>query len=291
MRHLHPRSLLPLAAALLFPFHVLASATSPEAFPRTNAASMSTRDGQAVAAELQRRYDDLREDCGSPTAAPVECSGVLLRATAWKPGEHSWLAPGRPAGVSFSWLRQDANFTGAYAVNGFIVHPAQVAAALGYAPLVSRCVYYINAVTSGETVDRCRTQCDEWGVMTAEQFVERFPVQTYGCAFRAVARPLMEDRPAHAWMQMVGVRRIYAYGGIDEVIVAPYDDIGDAMPVEAFFYYVDSLGSGLDSAQKDQVDFRETTGRWVPVIRWMPAASIGERALFDYVEADQAILD
>jgi hypothetical protein len=201
------------------------------------------------------------------------------------------MAPGRPAGVSFSWLRQDANATGAFYENGFIAHPAQTAAALGLRALTSRCVYYLNAVTSGEQEDRCRVPCDAQGVFTAEQFVDTFPAGTYGCAFRATARADMNDKPADAWMQMVGVRRIYQYAGHNEVIVAPYDDIGAAMPVEAFFYYGSGSIRGLDDAKKDQIDFRDSTGRWVPVILWTPAASIGDRATFSYDEADQAILE
>jgi len=302
MRHPIHLTLLPAVAALLFPLAAIASTTParvddarfaytvPHDPSHAAAVAASTREGEAVAAELQRRFDDLSEDCGSPIAAPVECSGVLLRATQWTAGQHSWMAPGRSAGVSFSWLRQDANFDSAFFANGFIVHPARMARALGFLPIESRCVYYINAVTSGEPFDRCRTRCDEWGITTAQQFVDLFGINNYGCSFRAIARPDMHDQPAEAWMQMVGVRRIFGYGDFNEVIVSPYDDIGDAMPVEAFFYDDKGSTSGLDDARKDQIDFRQTIGRWVPLIRWTPAASIGERAIFEYIEADQAIV-
>ncbi|SEO79626.1 hypothetical protein SAMN02800692_2215 [Luteibacter sp. UNC138MFCol5.1] len=252
------------------------------------------RTGEAVAKELQRRFDDTATDCGSRTSPAVDCSGVLLRGGPFVEGQHSWLPrPDQTAGISFSWLRQDANFGTPAWFNGYIVIPAQEARRLRLAPLTSMCIYVMNAATSSEKEDRCRTRCDDptIGITTAAQFLERFEPGSWGCPFRGLARDGNDD-VATAWMQPAEIRKAWRYFEWNEVIVAPWNtNVGDRMPLEAFFYLSNEQVSGLPDAKKDQLDFKDATGRWVPLILLTPAASMDERATFRYIEADQAILD
>lgn len=252
------------------------------------------RTGEAVARELQRRFDDTATDCGSRTAPAVDCSGILLRGGAFVEGQHSWLPrPDQTAGISFSWLRQDANFRSPAWFNGYIVVPAQEARRLRLAPLVSLCIYVMNAATSSEKDDRCRTRCDDptIGIDTAAQFLERYEPGSWGCPFRGLARDASDD-VAMAWMQPADIRKAWRYFEWNEVVVAPWDvNVGDRMPLEAFFYLRNEAVDGLPDAKKDQRDFKETTGRWVPLILLTPASSIDQKATFQYVEADQAILE
>lgn len=245
--------------------------------------------GPTVAAHLQDRFDETMTDCGSATRPAFLCSGILLRSTIYSAGYHSWIPnpTSAPYGVSVSWLRQDSNFDDNYpSANGFIVYPRFYADDGNYDLLTVRCAYPSDASTGGP--DRCRTPCQAQGVTTAAQWIARFKLNTTSqCAFDVMQGT---PRTADAWMQMVAVRKTYAFFDHNEIIFAAWaQNTMGRMPVEAFFIRTNN-GNGLPSAQADQKDFRTAAGRWVPIIRWTPSTTVGGRATFTYNVADQAIL-
>jgi len=245
--------------------------------------------GPTVAGHLQERYDQSWTECRPNYTPAVLCSGVLMRGTAWSTGYHSWIPnPANAAGgVSFSWLRQDSNFGLSAYPNGFIVYPHYFADSPHFHQLVVNCGYVVNAGTNG-LADKCRTPCHKSGVLTAAQWLAKYPAASYGCAFKIAPGDAAPD-PAVAWMQMVEVRKARSIFTWNEIMVAAWPQNTYAnMPLEAFFF-ISGSANGLASAKLDQQDFKATAGRWVPVIRWQPATTIGGRATFTYNVVDQAI--
>lgn len=254
--------------------------------------------GDDVARHLQGRYNESRQDCGGKTSPAFVCSGILLRSTTWGTGYHSWMPNPATAswGVTFSWLRQDANFddSGATA-NGFIVYPRSYADPRGFEKLYVRCGYPQDAKSTGP--DRCYVKwaiCQDMvpPITTSVAWMKVFTKDTDQCAF-GVDRN-RQDKAA-IWMQVVGVRHGRQVNKRDEIIVDSWDTISDEkwMPIEAFFYRTNpdpGMPNALQSAQKDQEEFKKVTKRWVPVIRWTPSANVIGGAKFEYRIADQKVL-
>jgi hypothetical protein len=248
-------------------------------------------DGATVAQHLQQRYDENMTACLPSYTPAVLCSGVLMRGTIWSTGYHSWIPnPGDSAGgISFSWLRQDSNFRIYIAyTNGFIVYPHFYSDTPDFYQLVVNCAYVVDAATAG-LPDKCRVPCHAQGVLTAAQWLAKFGVGSYGCAFKIAPGDAAPD-PEVAWMQMVEVRKARSIFIWNEIMVAAWPQNTHAnMPLEAFFFIAGNAG-GLSSAKLDQQDFKSTAGRWVPIIRWVPPTSLSDRSTFTYNAADQAIL-
>jgi hypothetical protein len=271
-------------------------------------------------------YDCGKDAQGHPHPAFL-CSGILMRSTKQSSRYHAWLPnPANEAwGVSFSWLRQDSNFPENYpSANGFIVYP-WFYTPRGYAQLMVRCIYPQDAWTGGR--DRCTDRaklperpqapsqaiCQDQGIYSDKTWLgEKTPKFTNDenqCAFGV--EDGRQANTAEAWQQVVDIRRRKSIFVRNEVIVKAWpQDVGTRMPVEAFFYRdncfytdndcgegvkvgrlsrADSVAARRQAARLDQKDFLQVTGRWVPVVRWIPATAIGNRAIFDYRTEDQAV--
>ncbi|HEY4294316.1 hypothetical protein [Luteibacter sp.] len=271
---------------------------SPEAKP----VATRVEDGPTVAAHLQERYNELREDCGMPTRPAFLCSGILLRSTDYSPAYRSWLPnPATAAwGVSFSWLRGDSPFVDTHPTgNGFIVYPWFYADDVPgqYEQLNVRCIYPQDAWTAGP--DRCREVCQDLDVTTAQQWLERYTDNEDQCAF-GVGHGTSNS--AHAWTQVSIVRREGRMSERNEVIVEAWrEDVGRQMPLEAFFYRDNchredhlcrietTVEERRQHARADQRDFLKFTRRWVPVIRWTPSLDPVPGSGFTYDPADQGV--
>lgn len=264
--------------------------------------------GPTVLEHLRKRYDEEFDDCGSPTRPAFLCSGIMMRSTEYSPQYHSWLPNPATAGwgVSFSWLREDSNFPDNYPTgNGFIVYPWFYSDDGNYQQLKIRCIYPRDGWTGAP--DRCRTICQNLkpSVTTAKEWLDRgFNYRENQCAFGVDDS---RNDSAFAWTQVKKIRyekRIFYHNEI--IIDAWPQNVGARMPVEAFFYRdncmvdddddckgdnnpPDFVQKRLENARADQRDFKNTTGRWVPIIRWTPAKSFTSNASFDYRAPDQAI--
>ncbi|MDR6643340.1 MULTISPECIES: hypothetical protein [Rhodanobacteraceae] len=275
----------------VFALLLLLAGCATESPRRLTPHASTQEDGATVAQHIQDRYDQLYTECRPSYTPAVLCTGVLMRGTIWSTGYHSWIPNPANAngGVSFSWLRQDSNFGLSAYPNGFIVYPHFYSDTPNFYQLTVNCGYVINAGTNG-LPDKCRSPCHAQGVLTAAQWQAKYGAGSYGCAFKIAPGDAAPDA-AVAWMQIVEVRKARSIFTWNEIMVEAWPQNTYAnMPLEAFFY-ISGNASGLASAKLDQQDFRTTAGRWVPVIRWTPATSIGGRATFAYNAADQAILN
>lgn len=270
----------------------------PDRTPSATPATI-TEDGPTVAMHLTERYEEARDDCGTPTRPAFLCSGILMRSTEYSLAYRSWLPNPATAswGVAFSWLRQDSNFPENFpSGNGFIVYPWFYADDVPgqYLQLNVRCIYPQDAWTEGP--DRCRVVCQKQGVFSAAQWLDRFTDDRDQCAFDV---SYGAEDTAHAWIQAKLVRQARGVFRRNEVVLEAWpQNVGVRMPLEAFFYrdncydHHDCLppyhvAQRRTDAKLDQNDFLRTTNRWVPVIRWTPATSPAGRARFTYDPADQ----
>jgi len=261
--------------------------------------------GSDTALALQQRYDSRATECSSTTPA-ILCSGVLLRATGSREGNAPWnpILPNN-YGVSFSFLRQDANFTALAggAVNGFIFYPA-LQQPTSKATIEVLCMFPVGAgsedrVEAGcgqhknypQASDICHRQnITEASAWLAHYMAPGLPEQQrdwHQCGFslRSSDRPYTVANFNAALL----ARRLLATTRFNEVRVATWEkDIADVLPLEAFFYLQDS-STGLTQARHDQQAFKLASGGMVkPVIRLTMPTNINGRALFTYLPSDQA---
>lgn len=264
--------------------------------------SVQDADGPSVAAALKARYANTVSSC--PGALPaVSCSGVLMRATVrgayrvWNPNPGSRT----PRGVSFSWLRQDATFSGIVFnyTNGFIVVPYQTAMESPgrYTALEVQCIYAYDSDTynrTGGLRDGCSPHdteksvntapCQSQGIFNAAQWLAQYRKAanryTMQCGFRVsggtpdaaavfMALPAIRaSLPGEMWLH-------------DELMVTAWDQNDARVPVEAFFFLAGSA-AGLAEARANQADFQAVTGHWVPVIQLTLPTSLNGPASFTY---------
>lgn len=67
------------------------------------------------------------------------------------------------------------------------------------------------------------------------------------------------------------------------------DDIGDELPIQAFFYLEGSKSVGLKEAKSYQEDYYNTTGIAIPVIKLTLPNKPSEDAKFKFSRKEQAI--
>ena len=284
--------------------------------------------GADVERHLNARYRDATERCnnGSPTAPAFLCSGILVRATKYSGEYHSWIPnpDTAPFGISFSWVRFDANMWGTFPTShGFIAYPREYSDPKQLKPLIVRCVYVHDSWSAGP--DRCTWHENQSGnvswmpecqdlsppVLTGDQWVARASPRSKQAAQSddQPARPAFDDdenqcafgvertrsNTAAAWMAFVRARYLLHTRHRNEVIVDDWTkEVGGdegLVPIEAFFYGTikadPSEPDPVGEARKDQLRFKQITGRWVPVIRWEQSRSGDQTFLFR--TQDQAI--
>ncbi len=265
-------------------------------------------DGPSVAAALKTAYEDTRHDCDSESKPAFLCSGVMLRGTNESQSYHSWNpVPGR-AGVSFSYLRRDANFNhlAVNVDNGFIFFPI-LSAPVDKEHIQVLCSFPIDGNTWIREAPGCgqstlypvvSKRCQSQGISTATQWKAHFDagpsgaamesrIYSYVCSFDV--RDAMNQLGAESFyqslqaMKRVPANLLHHYNEL--VIQAWLQDIPERLPIQAFFY---TLDSGLKGAQHDQWDFFNTThGIFIPIIHMTLPAVTNLSAQFDYRAADQ----
>lgn len=261
-------------------------------------------EGATVAAELTSAYFDTREDCGKLSTPAFLCSGVLMRATDQSEDHHAWNPRPGSKGVSFSYIRKDANFDRLVfgATNGFIFYPYFSAPAGKVHPEIL-CSFPIEGYTwirngcgptSYHPVDS--DICQNQGITTAAQWkvhIDKAPldgsqssIHTYVCGFD-VRNALNEKGGPAFYQSLLAMHEIpkQVISRYNELLLQPWpQDIPGSLPIQAFFY----LEDGLEKAQHDQEDFYNATGgNIVPIIKLtLPAVVTGD-AKFEYFPADQ----
>ncbi|PHX45122.1 hypothetical protein AO263_25735 [Pseudomonas sp. NZIPFR-PS5] len=293
-------------SVLLLSIALVCGCTS-QTMPPQKSQSVNTLDGPAVAAAIQANYQDTRRNCGSESMPAFLCSGVLLRATNESFDYHAWNPVPGKQGVSFSYLRKDANFDhlAGNIDNGFILYPT-FAAPAGKDHLQVLCSFPLDGFTWIRAQPGCgestqypgvSKRCQSQGISTAEQWKAHFDkgpsgasqnnIYGYVCSFDV--RDAMNELGAESFYQSLQAMHLVPASlphRYNEIMVQAWaQNIPTRLPIQAFFY---TASSGLKGARHDQWDFfRSTGGAFMPIVHMaLPAASTGS-ASFVYSPADQ----
>ncbi|MCD5970327.1 hypothetical protein [Pseudomonas quasicaspiana] len=279
-----------------------------------SAIQISLRDGPAVAALLNRNYNQLGTECVQRGSKKVRgyyfCTGVLLRSVD-NGNFNPWsVSPTADAlwGMSFSWVRHDVGVHNLYHSAGFVVlNPADI---LGLViPEIrtgmdeTKCVYPFDAWTT-RTMDRQYSGCDDegtgigwptedmaWGscdqryrYSSSTQWDAHFrnanQINYKQCSWNA-------DNP-QGWRNMIASRRNFpSEQSWNEVMVSV--STRDEEVLRAWttaFFYDPARANGLSDSKAFQRKM-DNTGKWVPILRLLFSAPSTSR--FQYFAADQAI--
>lgn len=275
----------------------------------TSASALETR-GPESAAELTGWYNSVVDDCGNPGLSAPLCSGVMLRATENNPAFLPWdPSPSSidSGGVSFSWLRQDSNFsTLVYAYrNGFIFYPVLRTPPGKNSGIGVLCVF----PHDGGTLNRPSLQgcgpnafyptdsrpCTDQGINTTAQWLAKFNVDLnryhYQCGWSI--REGERDQAAR-FMAAIGARNGMAdaaWSVQNELRLATWaTGSGATLPIQSFFYVAGNLDARA-KAQNDQLRYFLSYDQVVPIVSVSLPSSRAGRATFSYSEGDQADLD
>jgi len=268
--------------------------------------------GSEVAAAIQARYDDERTTmcAGSDTAPSFLCSGVILRSTAYPFDGHVWDPKGssnpKPGGISFSWMRRDAQFKKVahrYA-QGFVLVPVLKYGGRPFRNMEVLCAFPIDAATdqrnrrgcgAHETYPTQSGPCQAQGIVSAAAWVahynvvsDKFERRNHQCGFTVVSGTTGSSAIFEAVLAAMRAIKDESFAEQNELVIEEWGfGEGAQLPIEAFFYVAGH--DGPTGAMAYQRDFYVTTGRWVPVIRLTMARTPGDRATFVYRREDQAI--
>ncbi|WP_285401289.1 hypothetical protein [Luteibacter sp. ME-Dv--P-043b] len=263
--------------------------------------------GEQALAAIRGWYADTPADCGRASMPAFLCSGVMLRVTENNPAFYPWdpspksVASG---GVSFSWIRQDTNFSRlAYGYgNGYIFDPSE-RAPTGKDRYQVLCFFPMDADTNTRpSQEGCGPHprapgtsgpCDTLGITTGVQWVAHFDAiaidKHHGQCGWNVRHGAASDTADRFMQGIDGRRRMPAASWAiqDEIRAATWPrGRGATLPIRAFFYVTAKAGA-LANAQDDQTRYRDAYGIDIPVIRLtLPASSAG-KASFDYFAGDQ----
>ncbi|WP_448649142.1 hypothetical protein [Pseudomonas corrugata] len=245
--------------------------------------------GYQVASRLNARYANTAAACQGDTPA-YNCSGVLIRTTdasldfrAWNPSPGSI----QRNGVSFSYMRADVYVPKlAWAKNqGLILK--ELAAPTAH-PLTVRCAYPYDGATFYRS-DSCNEHsgapqtsipCAEQGITDEHQWLAHFNALASKhtlCSFTGETIPFDVSLKARALLDPAVQREQ------NEIILAKWpQDIGEQLPLEAFFY---TTVAAKPNAVFFQKDYFLHTGRFLPVVGVDLSATDG--SVFSFNPDDQ----
>lgn len=274
-------------------------------------------DGPAIATQLNALYNSKLPNCNNSNSQPAFlCSGVTLRVTVkdpnniykvWDPSPTST----RSGGVSFSYLRADANFgrlAWGYG-NGYILYPT-FEAPTDKIDLEYLCSYPMDAWGwYRSTTQVCGPHkdypvqsqlCQNAGVTTAQQWLAVWNTAGGNRNLRQCGFDIRDERNAYAgpafYQSLLGKSLLGATGfnGHNEVIIKTWTSgQPNTFPIMAFFFIAGgSDPKPLADARYNQRDFYNSTSPKivVPIIRLTPATSATGTATFTYVAADQVVV-
>ncbi|EJN33700.1 hypothetical protein [Pseudomonas sp. GM80] len=271
------------------------------------AATNTAQSGATVAADLTKRYNDVRVNCGSASTPAFLCTGVILRSTVpgpdystWNPSPHSV----KSGGVSFSFARKDARFQKlVFGQNsGFIFYPIFENPA-GKLKIEVLCSFPIDGWSHLRDVPGCgghpyyptqSRRCQTIGISTAEQWMTHWRsapsaanAPAFQCSFDV--RDSMNQLGADSFYQSIRTRNLLGatwFHQQNELILATWpQNVPKQLPIQAFFY----IDNGLANARHDQLDyFNKTGGQVLPIIKMTMPASAAADMTFTFNAADQA---
>ena len=276
----------------------------------------STQSGITIAVQLNTLYGRKFSNCNNSNSQPAFlCSGVTLRVTVKDPASQYKVWDPSPTsmksnGVSFSYLRADANFgrlAWGYG-NGYILYPI-FEAPTDKIDLDYLCSYPMD----GWTWHRSETSvcvphrdylvqsqlCQNANVTTAEQWLSVWNIPNGNPNLRQCGFDITDDRNAlagPAFYQSLRAKTLLGatgFNGHNEIILRTWTSgRPNTFPIMAFFYiYGGTDTKPLADAQYNQRDFYNSTNPKivVPIIRLTPANSPTGVATFTFAAADQVV--
>lgn len=270
-------------------------------------------DGPATAESLTTLYHRKFPNCNTSDSQPAFlCSGVTLRVTVKDPAEQYKVWDPSPTsiangGVSFSYLRADANFgrlAWGYG-NGYILYPI-FGAPHDKIDLDYLCSYPMDAWSWHRTTPCGHSNdypalsrpCHLAGVTTAPQWLGVWTMPGGTPYLRQCGFDVNDDRnqlAGPAFYQSVLSKGLLGQPGFDghnEIIIKTWTPgRPNTFPIMAFFFVAGGTNEGLADARYNQRDFYNSTNPKiiVPIIRLTPANTAAGSATFTYVAADQAV--
>ncbi|PTT31983.1 halovibrin HvnC [Pseudomonas sp. HMWF021] len=271
--------------------------------------------GPAIAAQLNTLYARQFPNCNKMDSRPAFlCSGVMLRVTFRDPaGQYKVWDPSpaslKNGGVSFSYLRQDANFgrlAWSYG-NGYIVYPLleQPAGKLQLKVLCSYPMdawgYYRSATAvcvSYPQYPNISGHCQDAGVFTAEQFKAAWDYSHENKNLRQCDFDVRDERnhlAGPAFYQSLRAKTLLGatgFGEHNEILIRTWAaGSANVLPIMAFFFITGGTDQALADAQYNQRDFYNSTNPKIviPIIRLTLATSANGTATFTYVTTDQVV--
>lgn len=280
-----------------------------------NANGVQVLDGQETADYLTTLYNREYANCNNSDSQPAFlCSGVTLRVTTkdpenvykvWDPSPTSI----KSGGVSFSYLRADANFGRlAWGLgNGYILYPI-FGAPVDKIDLDYLCSYPMDAWSwhRSET-EVCgphpdypvqSQRCQDAGVTTAQQWLNIWTIAGGNPNLRQCGFDVRDERnrlAGPAFYNSLLAKTLLGdtgFNGHNEVLIETWPSgQPNTFPLMAFFFIAGGSDAGLADAKYNQRDFYNSTNPKivVPIIRLTPASSDSEKATFTFVAADQEI--
>lgn len=259
--------------------------------------------GPQIAANLTAAYADKATMCRNrPTAPAFLCSGVMLRGTVHSSAFFFWNPNPASTGVSFSYLRDDANYRKlSYSYNnGFIFYPLYSAPGGKIYPKVL-CFFPVDGATLERSGEGCGASpsypstsrpCQSQGINTAAQYIAHYNSlpQKYDSLCGFDVRDNLNEAATTAFnegLKAQGMGGSFAFQTQNEIRIEKWaQDSGATLPIQAVFY-LDNAGKL--SAQADQRDFKNQNGIWIPMIKITLPQTTTQKATFQFVAADQAI--
>lgn len=262
--------------------------------------------GETVAQDLTSRYGDVRNNCGTTSQPVFLCNGILIRGTSlskdtynvWDNSDESH----ESGAVSFSYLRKDSRFDNlAYDYqDGYIFKPYFQAEGKVHPEVL--CAFPIDAssenrqnrgcgpnrlIPSGAS---CQSQLITTGVGWHSHYLLHLSSHLAQCGFNV--RDEIDDKGTRGFNAMInGMATIplESFKTQNELRLEIWSDgIGERLPLQCFFYLMDSP-YGLLSAQKNQKKFLDATGITVPIISLRLPRDMSDPATFRFIAQDQVI--
>lgn len=259
---------------------------------------------EAVVKKLESWYSSTPDGCGADPA--VDCSGILMRGThraangeydVWNPSPKSEAS----GGVSMSWMRSDRvgyEDPGMTANNGIIFTPRQFVEA-PQKKLDVFCAFPIDAWTDDRSERGCgdyagspevEESCQALGIGDLAGWREQYKDLAVEsdrqhrhrrqCGF-SMSGELSRTARRDAFKQFIAARQSIANSREGREVQTELRVVswkqGEDVPVAAFFY---SNEQGKRDAMKNQFDYYQRTGRWVPAVRMDFPANARQKTQF-----------
>jgi len=264
--------------------------------------------GPQVAAELEKRYRDTRDNCGAASKPAFLCSGLLVRGTepstqfdAWNPSPTS-VANG---GVSFTYLRSDYKVKRlAYTYDSGLIFYPILSTPPGKQLIEILCFFPVDGSSNARPNGGCgphpkypvaSKSCEEQNpiIDSAAKWADKYRRDaTTGnkyesmCSFNV--RDSANSLAAGRFLEGMRGGRLVSPDAFntpnDTKLKTWAQNIPGQLPIEAFFY---TKPTGLAGAQFYQRRFRDLTGVTIPIIYIPLPQTLAESASFEYKTTDQ----